>query len=36
MKKYRIREFSPLWWTKYIILSAVVLGVFISILWYIQ
>ena len=36
MKKYRIREFSPLWWAKYIILSAILLGIFISISWYIQ
>lgn len=36
MKKYHIREFSILWWTGNILISAAVLGIFIAVLWGIQ
>lgn len=36
MKKYRIREFSILWWAKNILISTAVLEILIVILWNIQ
>ena len=36
MKKYCIREFSILWFAKYILISAAVLGIFIAVLWGVQ
>lgn len=33
MKKYSVREFSILWWAKYILVAAAVFGIFIAILW---
>lgn len=33
MRKYSVREFSILWWTKYILISVAIFGIFIAVLW---
>lgn len=36
MKKYRIRELSILWWTKYILIAVAIFSIFIGIMWGVQ